>query len=168
MERWKQGQAVCMPIGDELRSKYGSDFKNISMASWNFGHVLTVGDKKITGKGMWVESNFPSMFSFRMKKGNINALNDPSSILINASLAKTLFGNADAINKMIRLDNKDNYKVAGVFEDLPHNTTLYDAKLLLPWKKYITTEIGLKDAPTQWNNHSWQAYVQIADNINHG
>jgi hypothetical protein len=34
------GQAVCMPIGDELRSKFGSDFKNISMASWNFGHVL--------------------------------------------------------------------------------------------------------------------------------
>ncbi len=33
------GSAVCMPIGDELRTKYGSDFKNVSMASWNFGHV---------------------------------------------------------------------------------------------------------------------------------
>ena len=115
---------------------------------------------------MWVESNFPSMFSLRMIKGNINALSDPSSILINASLAKTLFGNADPINKMIRLDNKDNYKVAGVFEDFPHNTTLYDAKLFLPWKKYITTEQWLKDAATQWNNHSWQAFVQVADNIN--
>ena len=164
--KMETGPAVCMPIGDELRSKYGSDFKDISMASWNFGHVLTVGEKKITGNGMWVESNFPSMFSLRMMKGNINALNDPSSILINASLAKTLFGNADAINKMIRLDNKDNYKVAGVFEDLPHNTTLYDTKLLLPWKKYITTEQWLKEAPTQWNNHSWQAFVQGADNIN--
>lgn len=160
------GEAVCMPIGDELRSKYGSDFKNISMASWNFGHVLVVGEKKITSNGMWVESNFPTMFSCRMQKGNINALSDPSSILINASLAKTLFGDADPINKMIRLDNKDNYKVAGVFEDFPHNTTLYDTKLLLPWKKYITTEQWLKDAATQWNNHSWQAFVQVADNIN--
>ena len=35
--------AVCMPIGDELRNKYGSDFKNIAMASWNFGHVLAIG-----------------------------------------------------------------------------------------------------------------------------
>ena len=134
------GQAVCMPIGNELSTKFGSDFKNISMASWNFGHVLVVGEKKITASGMWVESNFPSMFTVRMLKGNINALSDPSTILINASLAKTLFGDADPINKMIRLDNKDNYKVAGVFEDLPHNTTLYDAKLFLPWKKYITTE----------------------------
>jgi ABC-type antimicrobial peptide transport system permease subunit len=160
------GEAVCMPIGGELRSKFGSDFKNISMASWNFGHVLGVGDKKITASGMWVESNFPSMFTVKMLKGNINALSDPSTILINASLAKTLFGDVDPINKMIRLDNKDNYKVAGVFEDLPHNTTLYDTKLLLPWKKYITTEQWLKDAATQWNNHSWQAFVQVADNIN--
>ena len=159
------GSAVCMPIGNELRSKFGSDFKNISMASWNFGHVLAVGDKKITSNGMWVESNFPSMFTVKMAKGSINALSDPSAILINASLAKTLFGDAEPINKMIRLDNKDNYKVAGVFEDFPHNTTLYDSKLLLPWKKYITTEQWLKDAPTQWNNHSWQAYVQVADNI---
>ena len=159
-------QAVCLPIGDELRRKYGSDFKNISMASWNFGHVLAVGDKKITGKGMWVESAFPSMFSLKMMRGNSNALTDPSSILLNASLAKTLFGNADPINKMIKLDNKDNYKVAGVFEDLPHNTTLSETKLLLPWKKYITTEPWLKDAATQWNNHSWQAYVQVAPTVN--
>ena len=160
------GQAVCMPIGNELQSKYGSDFKNISMASWNFGHVLAVGEKKITGSGMWVESNFPSMMSCRMLKGNINSLADPSAILINASLAKSLFGNDDPVGKMVRLDNKDNFKVAGVFEDFPRNTTLYDSKLFLPWKKYITTEQWLKDAATQWNNHSWQAYVEVADNIN--
>jgi ABC-type antimicrobial peptide transport system permease subunit len=160
------GEAVCMPIGPELRTKYGSDFKNISMASWNFGHVLAIGEKKITATGMWVESNFPSMFSCRMLKGNINALTDPSTILINASLAKTFFGDADPIDKMIRLDNKDNYKVAGVFEDFPRNTSLYTTKLFLPWKKYITTEQWLKDAATQWNNHSWQAFAEVADNIN--
>ena len=163
--KMETGEAVCMPIGDELRSKFGSDFKNISMTSWNFGHVLAVDEKKITGSGMWVESNFPSMFSVKMLKGNINALSDPSAILINASLAKTFFANADPLNKMIKLDNKDSYKVAGVFEDFPHNTTLYETSLFLPWKKYITTEQWLKDAATQWNNHSWQAFVQVADNV---
>ena len=163
--KMETGDAVCMPIGDELRTKFGSDFKNISMASWNFGHVLAVGDKRITGSGMWVEANFPSMFTIRMLKGNINALSDPSTILINASLEKTLFGDGDPINKLIKLDNKESYKVAGVFEDFPHNTTLRDTKLLLPWKKYITTEQWLKNAATQWNNHSWQAFVQLADNV---
>lgn len=159
------GEAVCMPIGDELRRKYGSDFKNIAMTSWNFDHVLAIDEKKINARGMWVESNFPSMFSIKMLKGNINGLSDPSAILINASLAKTFFSDADPINKTIRLDNKDNFKVAGVVEDFPHNTTLFDTKIFLPWKKYITTEQWLKDAATQWNNHSWQAFVQVADHV---
>ena len=164
--KMETGQAVCMPIGDELRSKFGSDFKNVSMASWNFGHVLAVDEKKISARGMWVESNFPAMFTLRMLKGNANALSDPSTILINATLATTLFGDVDPINKLIKLDNKESYKVAGVFQDFPHNTSLYDAKIFLPWKKYITTEQWLKNAATQWNNHSWQAYVQVADNVN--
>ncbi len=157
------GDAIAIPIGQELRTKYGSDFKNISLASWNFGHILAVGDTKITGQGMWVEANFPSMFSLRMKKGSLNALNDPSSILLCASMAKALFAGADPINKTVKLDNKEVYKVAGVFEDLPANTTLHDAKLFLPWKKYLTTEDWVKESQTQWNNHSFQAYVQVAD-----
>ncbi len=163
--KMETGSAVCMPLGNELHTKYGSDFKNISMASWNFGHVLVVGNTKITGNGMWVEANFPAMFSLKMIAGNKDALGDPSSILLSASLAKALFGNEPAINKMLRLDNKDNYKIAGVYEDFPQNTTLNETKLLLPWKKYITTEQWLKNAPTQWNNHSWQSYVQMADNV---
>ena len=158
------GAAVAMPLGQELRTKYASDFANVSMASWNFGHILAVGDKKILGSGMWVEPNFPSMFSINIIKGNKNGLTDPSSVLINASLAKSLFGEADPINKTVKFDNKADYKVAGVFEDLPRNTTLYETRLLMPWSKYITTENWLKEAAAQWNNHSWQAYVQVSGN----
>ncbi|MEP6949893.1 MAG: FtsX-like permease family protein, partial [Ginsengibacter sp.] len=60
--------------------------------------------------------------------------------------------------------NKDNYKVAGVYDDLPHNSTLYGTKLLLPWKKFITVEWG-KNVTTQWNFHAFQAFVQVADNV---
>ncbi len=158
--------AVAIPLGNELRTKYASDFKNVSMASWNFQHTLSVGEKKIAESGMWVESNFPSMLPLKMVAGNINALNDPSSVLVSASIAKSLFGNADAVNKTVRFDNKNDFKIAGVFEDFPHNTTLYDAKFFLPWKKYITTEGWFKDAQTQWNNHSWQAFVEVNKNGN--
>ncbi len=159
------GPAVSMPLGNELRSKY-SDFKKVSMASWNFGHILAVGDKKITAAGMWVEPDFPSMFTLKMVKGNIAALSSPSVILLNSSVAKALFGNEDPMNKMVKLDNKESYTVAGVYEDLPHNTTLNDTKILLPWSKYITTEQWLKDAFTQWNNHSWQLFVQLNEPVN--
>src|SRR5688572_4623585 len=84
------GQAVAMPLGNELRTKYGSNFKHVSMASWNFGHILAAGDKKITAEGMWVEPVFPSMISIKMIKGSVNGLKDPTSILLSASIAKAL------------------------------------------------------------------------------
>jgi putative ABC transport system permease protein len=157
------GQAVAMPLGNELHTKYGDDFKNVSMASWNFGHILAVGDKKISKDGMWVEPNFPSMFSLNMTKGSISGLNDPSSILLSASVAEALFGKTDPINKIVKIDNKENYKVTGVYEDLPRNATLYNTKILLAWAKYVTTENWLKEANTQWGNHSFQAFVQVND-----
>jgi len=158
------GQAVAMPLGNELRTKYAGDFKHVSMASWNFGHILATGDKKISKSGMWVESVFPSMFSLKMIKGTQKGLADPSSILLSASVAKALFGNEEPMNKLVKLDNKESYKVTGVYEDLPRNTTLYDTKILLAWDKYITTQDWLKRSMTQWGNHSFQVYVQLNDN----
>src|SRR5665213_2205105 len=157
------GPAVAMPLGMELRSKYGSDFKAVSMASWNFGHILGVGDKKISADGMSVEPVFPGMLTLNMLKGNRNGLADPSSILISGSVAKSLFGDADALNKTIRIDNKFDLKVAGVYADLPRNTSFYDMKILMAWDKYVASEPWLKNAMTQWGNHSFQAFIQVND-----
>lgn len=112
---------------------------------------------------MWAEPVFPTMFSLNMLKGNINGLKDPSAILLNASTAKSLFGATDPISKTVRVDNKYDLKVAGVFEDFPHNTSLNDTKILLSWDKYISTETWMKNAMTEWGNHSWQAFIQVPD-----
>jgi len=158
------GQAVAMPLGNELRTKYAGDFKHVSMASWNFGHILATGDKKISKNGMWVEPVFPAMFSLKMIKGTQKGLTDPSAVLLCASVAKALFGREDPMNKLVKLDNKESYKVTGVYEDLPRNTSLYDTKILLSWNKYVTTQDWLKRSMTQWGNHSFQAFVQVNDN----
>jgi ABC-type antimicrobial peptide transport system permease subunit len=159
------GQAVAMPLANELRTKYGSNFKHVSMTSWNFGHILAAGDKKITAEGMWVEPVFPSMLSLKMIKGTTQGLKDPTSILLSTSVAKALFGKEEPMNKLVKLDNKESYKVTGVYEDLSHNTTLNKMKILLSWNKYITTEPWLKNAMTQWGNHSFQAFVQVNNNV---
>ena len=55
-------RAVCMPIGNELRNKYGSDFKQVAMASWNFDHVLAVGENKIDKKECGLSLHFHPCF----------------------------------------------------------------------------------------------------------
>ena len=159
------GPAVSQPMSIELRTKHTSDFKYVTLASWNFEHILAVGEKKLTQSAMWVQPEFPAMFTLRMLKGRGDALKDPSSILLSESVAKALFGKTDPINKTVRLDNKLDLKVAGIYEDLPHNTSLYETKFLLSWDKYISSEPWLKEAQTQWGNHSWQTFVQVNNNV---
>ncbi|NII27998.1 FtsX-like permease family protein [Pseudoflavitalea sp. X16] len=159
------GRAVSVPLGYELRNKYTADFKYVSMASWNFDHILAVGDKKITEGGMWVQPEFPKMLSLKMVKGSQDGLKDPSSALLAQSVAKALFGDTDPIGKTVKFDNNTDLKVAGVYEDLPRNTTLNETKLLIPWDKYVANEEWMKNAQTQWDNHSWQLFVQLNDNV---
>jgi putative ABC transport system permease protein len=156
---------VASPLGNELRTRYGSDFEKVSMASMNQSRELAAGDKKITAQGMWVEADFPSMLTLKMLKGNVNGLQDPSSVLLSASVAKSLFSDADPINKVLRIDNQDNYKVAGVYEDLPHNTTLNEAKILLSWNKYVSMVDWVKESMRHWDNKSFHCYVQLKDHV---
>ena len=153
------GESIAMPLGDALRTQYATDFKWVSLASWNNDHIMVVGDKKLSGAGMWVQQDFPEMFTLNMLQGKRNALKDPSSILLSQSLAKALFDNADPINKTIRLDNRLDLKVAGIYEDLPHNTTFYETKLLLPWDN----KENWLNKQTNWDNHCGRLFVQLSD-----
>ena len=85
------GNNVPWPMGDALRKSFGSDFKYVTMATYNIGHILTHGDKKLTNNGTYFEPSALEMLSIEMLKGNNNALNDPSSILLSESTAKVLF-----------------------------------------------------------------------------
>jgi putative ABC transport system permease protein len=63
------GNAMAIPLAAELRTKYASDFKHVALSSWNFGFIMSVGQKKIANQGMWVQSEFPAMIGARMLDG---------------------------------------------------------------------------------------------------
>ncbi|HVS90564.1 MAG TPA: ABC transporter permease [Mucilaginibacter sp.] len=159
------GQAMAIPLGMELRNKYGSDFKYVTLTSWNFGFVVGAGEKKLSKSGMWVQPEFPIMMGLKQLTGNLKALTDPSSVLIDHSLATALFGSDDVIGKTVRMNNKYDFKVAGVYKDIPKNSSFNDTHFLLSWDKYLSTENWVKNAQTQWDNHSFQIFVQMNDNV---
>jgi putative ABC transport system permease protein len=156
------GEPIPLPLDAELRKSYGSDFKHLALSSWTNSHILNVADKKLSFKGNFMGAEAPEIFSLRMLQGSRGGLKDPSSILISQSVAKALFGDAAPMNKVIRLDNKDGFKVSGVYEDLPNNTTLHDVAFIGPWEYYIHAP-GNERSPTDWGDNSLLMYVQIAD-----
>ncbi|SDP87315.1 ABC-type antimicrobial peptide transport system, permease component [Mucilaginibacter sp. OK268] len=156
------GAPIPLPLDAELRKNYGSDFKHLALSSWTSSHILNVDDKKISYKGNFMGAEAPEMLSLRMLQGSRGGLKDPSSILISQSVAKALFGDANPMNKVIRLDNKDGFKVSGVYEDLPNNTTFHDVAFIGPWEYYIHAP-GNERSPTDWGDNSLLMYVQVAD-----
>lgn len=153
------GGTIASPVAEPLRSQYGSDFKALSLVSFKNAAVLAAADKRLSFEGMWVERDFPKMFSLSLTLGSDGALNDPSTMLVSMSVAKALFDDVDPINKTVRIDNRFDMKVGGVYEDLPQNTTFANTKFLLPWHN---RENGL-NTNTDWDNHSCELFVLLAD-----
>lgn len=83
---------------------------------------------------MFAEAEFPQMLSLRMLKDDYtNALKEPNSILLCQSVATALFGNEDPMGKILKIDNKTNVQVTGIFADRPFNSSLYETKFYIPW-----------------------------------
>ncbi|HEU5052073.1 MAG TPA: ABC transporter permease, partial [Hanamia sp.] len=71
-------------------------------------------------KAFFADSTFFRLFTYHFKEGNPStALNEPNTVVISQSIAKKLFGNQSAINKIIHINSTTNgnydYKVTGVF-----------------------------------------------------
>ncbi|WP_184546947.1 ABC transporter permease [Mucilaginibacter sp. FT3.2] len=156
--------SIPIPLGYKLRDEYKSDFKYVVLSTWNFSHIIASGDKKLSYTGSYMQPEAPNMLSLKMLKGTRSALKDQSSIMLSASLAKAVFGNADPMFKSIKIDNQWNVKVTGVYADLPHNASFKELGFIAPWDLFMTTQPYLKQARTSWGNNSWQLFAQLQPN----
>lgn len=162
------GPSIPIPLGTLLRQDYtgaGKDFKYVTLSSWTFGMSIANGDKKLTTNGNFAQPEITEILSLKMLKGSRGVLKDPSSIVISAKLAKAIFGDADPMNKVVKLNNKYDLKVAGVYEDIPRNATFNDVDVIAPWDFYMTTQPWLQRAATRWGNNSFQLFTQLNPNV---
>ena len=158
---------VPYPLAAVLRKSYGSDFKSVVMSTIPRDYILGLSDKKLTEQGAFMETGGPDLFTLNMLEGRRDAIKDPSSILISASTAKAFFGNVDPMTKILKLNNLDNLKVAGVYADLPQNTTLAGMAFIGCWYRYAT-DYRLSGMREPWGPGIVNLYVQLADNADPG
>lgn len=152
------------PAAEDIRERYGSHFKYAVMSTWKESHLLAVGETKLTKPGIFWEPQAPEMLNLKMLKGMQTGLKDPRSVLISASLAKDLFGSGDPMNKIMKLDNRVDVTVAGVYEDLPDNSTFAGVTYMAPWELYLDNNPRIRDNTNPWNSNGFRVFVQLADN----
>jgi predicted permease len=162
---WNMGhigtsRSMPYPLKDVLPTK-SSQVEYICMTNWGEGNLLQVGDKRMSKMGLSVSEDFLKMFSFSLLQGDgQHALDQPSSIVLSESTAKALFGEANAMDQYVRIDNGQELKVTAIVKDVPKNSTL-QFDYLLPFKFYESTQTWIKNAKDSWDNNSFQMYVQL-------
>jgi putative ABC transport system permease protein len=147
------------PMLHELRTTYGANFKYVVPRRGTYDAILSIDDKKISKTGASIGEDAPEMFTWRMKFGTRAGLKDVQSIMISESTSEALFGAADPVGKMVKIDNEKELTVSGVFEDFPKNSALYGLQFARPWEAYLLDNPWVKEQG--WQNHFFQIYVQI-------
>jgi len=154
-----------MPLAIALHTTYASYFKYVVMARQKENHLVTIGDKKFMQPGAFMEKDGPDMLTLKMLSGSRSGLTDPKSVMLSASLAKKLFGSADPVDQVLKIDQNMVAKVTGVYEDLPDNSDFRDMGFIAPFDLYTSSEDWIKASATDWGNQFIQLYVQLKPGV---
>jgi predicted permease len=149
------------PLAPGIKSEIPG-IKNTARTTWGNQSLFSLDDKNIYEQGMYVDSSFLSMFGLKFIQGKAaTAFQQLYSVVISKKMAEKFFGSTNVVGKSLRVDNKQNYVVSGVIEDLPENVS-FKFDWVAPFKIYLDQNDWLQ----QWGNNGIVTYVETASNAN--
>ncbi|MCF0049791.1 ABC transporter permease [Dyadobacter sp. LJ53] len=159
------GSNVPIPLAAELKNSFPGDFDNVVLSSWTTRHILAYEEEKFIKPGNFMSPEAADMLSLQMVRGTRAGLKEPGSVLLSESVANAFFGNSNPLNKVIKLDNESNVKVAGVYKDFPYNSEFKEVRFIAPWDLYVASTDWVKDAQANgdWGGSSFQIYAQLSE-----
>ncbi len=119
----------------------------------------------------FADSGFFSMFSFNLLKGSkASVFPNNNSVVLTQSIAQKLFGNKDAMGKMVGYF-KNYFTVTGVVQDFPENSSIrYDAIFPMDFYAQQFTENGgngdWKTIDEDMGDYSFNTFVKLQPNAN--
>jgi putative ABC transport system permease protein len=158
------GSGTPFPTADELRTRYGSNFKQVVIGSRSFDHVLSIDNKVIVQTGAWWEPGIADLLGLKMIAGTRAGLAAPEAIFLSASIAKTYFGDADPIGQTMHIGKDMLVRVAGVYADLPDNTSFSNLHFIANWK-LLYADWRLEHRPNPWRMNAFTTLVALNDNV---
>jgi len=148
------------PLGPALKTEI-ADIIDATRVVWTGGVLFKYEDNTFfEDNGRAVDPSFLKMFTYPLVKGDKNtALDSPFSAVLSEDLAEKYFGEDDPIGKVITLNNKYEFTVTGVMENIPHNTYL-QFDFLVPYE--ILKRTG-QTREEDFGSNSIYTFVQLAD-----
>ncbi len=150
-----------IPLVNKLKLNYGSDLAYVVPALGNAQHFIMYGDREFVETGNYMGPEAPELLSLRMIKGAKRGLQGIHSIMLSETVADKIFGQEDPINKILRVDNKQDVTVTGVYQDLPENSEFKDLDFISPFESWLSTKKDSNTLINDWNSEFISIYVQL-------
>ena len=117
---------VPQPIGKAFRNDYAFAEKVamvFSSSDWLVSVPSSEEDKRFEENVALTEHDFFEILDLPLVHGDKSKiLREPNTAVITARIAKKYFGDQNPINKIIRIQNKWDFRITGILRDLPRNT----------------------------------------------
>ena len=125
----------------------------------NFGFpVLRYKDKVFSEERFfWTDSTFFDLFTVVFLQGDAKtALTQPNTVVLTRSMANKYFGDENPIGKTLNADNRRDYEITGVVEDVPRNSHFhYD---------FLGSLATFADSRnTQWISNNYYTYIVLKE-----
>ncbi len=138
----------------------------IDNASRRSKQLFSTKDKRFyEERFILAEPSIFRLFSLSFIRGNPEAaLQDPHSIVLTKTTAKKYFGTQDPIGKILTLENKEDFTVTGILEDIPENTHLkFD--LIAPFSLNEQEGRYGKDLYQNWGAANFVTYILLSKGV---
>ncbi|MCX6584345.1 MAG: ABC transporter permease [Candidatus Aminicenantes bacterium] len=119
----KNSASTPAPLGPALAAAFPEVKKAVRFGENGF--LVSVKDKCFFEQIFFADPDVFELFTFPMVQGNPEtALITPYSIIISEDMKKKYFGKEEPVGKIINLNGTGDYKVTGVFKNIPPNSHL--------------------------------------------
>ena len=132
------------------------------------GLVATINNQPVKiEKGFFASASFFKIFSYPLLRGDANTvLVAPNTAVVSETMAHNLFGNENAFGKTLLMNGKENFKITGMFKDMPANTQL-QPDILLSYSTFINiVKPNGNDPETAWNWDGCLTYLLLNKDAN--
>jgi len=153
---------VGPPTGQAIKNDYPEVENYVRlMSSGNW--FIKYGEKTFKEtEVIFADSTLFSVFTIPLLKGNPDkALTQPNSMVISNRMAQKYFTDEDPIGKTLRLDDREDYTVSGVFDNIPGNSHFQS--------DFILTLAGRRggEEPYWLGDMSYITYLLLNENVHY-
>ncbi|WP_423147761.1 ABC transporter permease [Rubrolithibacter danxiaensis] len=149
-------------LGPAIQAEIPGIANTCRMSQNNEDKLITIGDKSMYASGSYAEPSLFNMFTLPFVQGNAKtAFTQLYSMVITEKTAKKFFGNEkDVIGKKVRVDNKQDYVIAGVVKDIPENSSL-------KFEWVAPFQIWFDQSPWahNWGNNCLSTFVELKQGV---